>query len=213
MIYTVSRTERLNRRHESFLPARRLTVPAGIMKTISMLYHYTLRFDSYLGSILRDGHIKLEANFRCPDRYRRVFPRMCWASRRADYEPTALKGVGIDARGQMILMPVAEYLPLAARIVVAPDAAPMSWATYRLHVLGQALLSRADREFAIIQLGALERAGRRSGGDPADWFCSPDPIRQTDWLGIETCDEGQWRSAVPSQAVADDCIRAFGVPA
>ena len=134
---------------------------------------------------------------------------MAWASRRTYFEPTALKLVWTPAGLKVI--DLADYLSIAARIEVASDAVPMCWAGYRHRVLGQPLLTKRDRAFAIQQLATLEQYGRRVGGDPADWFCSPEPIRSKHWLGIEIYNGDRWVEAEAGSAVSDIRCRQMQV--
>ena len=146
-----------------------------------LVWHYTANAESHLGSILRDGLIKVESS-----PFIDVKTPAVWFSSNQLYEATALK-LRRSAAGIIREESLAEFLREAARIGVDREGL-LSWSRYKRVAMGRAADRLAEKQF----LKGLEEAGLKAGAKPAEWFASLNAVPRHRWRVVEVQRGGRW---------------------
>ena len=156
------------------------------------LYHYTVRHDTHLGGILRDGIIDIEDK-RYGSGYHPFFPSAVWFSQRSDYEPTAVK-FAVYNDGCQRRMSVEQYLSEAARFTIDTDKVPvLNWYGFSRYAVGRPSLSKRQRGLVAELIQGMERIGRKWDGSPDDWYCSLVPVPLEKAETLEVCRNNEWK--------------------
>lgn len=145
-----------------------------------LLYHYTI--PQYVPSILAQGRINVER-----DAQAQGFGRPAvWLSSNPVMENTALKM--IRYRGEFITLTFKEQakkVGVVRFVFVYPTVRlfVMDWPTYRKY--SGIHTANAD---------GLEKAGRKCGANPSEWYASVLPVYRNQWLRVEAVDPDtlQW---------------------
>jgi hypothetical protein len=167
-----------------------------------MLWHYTVRLPSHLGQIVEAGVIRREGEVGRTDRTIQVPPVPCvWFSRRQDFEPTACKVVS-NRLGGLQAARQDENRLIAARIGVADDIAPVTWAMYKQQVKRHPTVDRKERRTWDEKFWDMEANGRMARADPADWFASLEPVARDCWQAIQICLSAKWVDVAPEDVAA-----------
>ena len=152
-----------------------LGVPAAHGPPPSTLWHYTTC--QKLDQILASGEIK--PSTACLDVNEKP---VVWFSARPTWEPTATKCSVPGKLGQLITAHAQGGL---ARIAVSSHVSPYS--IEQLHLVARTSLQTC---------AGLILAGLEMGGDPHDWFFTPDSVPLSLFRAIELYDfaQDQWQA-------------------
>jgi hypothetical protein len=154
-----------------------------------LIWHYTARLTTHLGNILRTGGLRL--NEIEPPLVRLGFPACVWFSTNQHYEAVASKLPWIGGT------PSADGITIAARIGIAPEAAPLTWSSWRQAAMGRALFRR-QRERIAEAFTYLTAIAGRAGADVSQWRASLDVVPCAGWQAVEVFVEGEWVPYDPS---------------
>lgn len=141
-------------------------------------FHYTA--GPKLQAILEAGELR-PSNAGAPNER-----PLLWFSSNPRWEPTATKMVATQRGVRHLSMAEQRTLFGCVRFELGAPLVPLllPWA----EACRAAGTSRDDRR-------ALERSGKRLGGNPDQWFAYPEPIPLADCMAVERMDDaGQWVS-------------------
>lgn len=142
------------------------------------LYHYTTGVR--LQAILADGAIRPATACIDPGEMPVV-----WFTRSEVWEPTANKMIGTPFGVMPGTREMTERIGRGLYRIRIPGAvAPVHWRRW-VRTSGVRLLTAE----------VLAHGARAQGSDPNDWWVSPMPVPEQDWLGIEVWRDDQWVAA------------------